>query len=567
MITPIAISDGLFLCLDLDEGKVKQVLNLLDDIMREGSIKKKANNDKEQQTDKERAAHDLEFFAKTYFPSIFSKNMCQFHHDMFRDAQSLILNYNLRNNQFVRAAPRGHGKSRIISVVFPLWIICYKYRRNIMLIADTGSQSKEYIATIKAELEDNERLRKDFGDLTGAAKWTEDEIITRNDIRVVAKSSGQSLRGSSYKNIRPEVVILDDLENDEQVETENQRRKLYNWFMKVLMPVGNDETVFLYVGTVLHYEALLYKVLTDSAFNDWNRKMYRAINEFNQSPLWGDWEEKYLDISNPNAAEDAHQFLVEHQDEMLKDVDVLWPEKYKNLLETYEKLMIFQLQDNDAFNSEYQNNPMTEESRIFKQEWLDQNYYTELPKMKEIYASVDLSMGKSRTSDTSAIIVMGRGVDNYLYVMEADVARRPPDEICKAIIEYVVKYGNDITGFVIETNVFQEFFAKTLKKECIDMGLYVNWIEEKSVGAKDSKDLRIRSLAPKIKNGYIKFNPAHKTLIKQLLNYPKDHDDAPDAMERCVTKFSSDMGSTFVTSLGKRQRAFKESQLLRGFGF
>ena len=141
--------------------------------------------------------------------------------------------------------------------------------------------------------------------------------------------------------------------------------------------------------------------------------------------------------------------------------------------------MIQRLQDSDAFNSEYQNNPMTEETRIFKEAWIQNNYYSETPQMKQIYAAVDLSMGKTRTADTSAIIIVGQGVDNYFYILEADISRRSPDTIIADIIKYVDKYGSDLTGFIVETNVFQEFFANTLEKTCREMGLYVNWIERR----------------------------------------------------------------------------------------
>lgn len=499
-------------------------------------------------TDKEKCATSLEDFALTYFHHIFKSECCSFHHDMFKDAEGLIIRYDSDHNKFVRAAPRGHGKSRIISIVFPLWIICYNYRKNIMLIADTREQSMEYIQTIKAELEDNDKLREDFGDLVGKVKWATDEIITANDIHVVAKSSGQSLRGNSYKNVRPEVIILDDLENDESVETEGQRKKLFSWFMKVLMPIGSPRAVFLYVGSILHYESLLYTVLTKPEFNQWNRKIYKAVYTFSNSPLWQEWEKLYLNLEDEQASHTAKAFYNKHKKEMLDGVEVLWKAREPDM---YYKLMLLKLQDDDAFNSEYQNNPMTEESRIIKEAWINDNFYEEPPEMKEIYAAVDLSMGKTRTADTSAIIVVGRGVDNYFYVLEADVERRPPDKIMNDMILYIDKYGAKLTGFIVETNVFQEFFATTIKDVCVKIGLYVNWLERAS-SSKDNKGMRIRSLAPKFKQGFIKLKKSQHELISQLKNFPKGHDDAPDALERCITEFIKSTTTVSFTSIDQK---------------
>lgn len=551
--------------------------SILDDILGTELTKrqKEENSSKvEEVTIQEKCATDFQLFATYYFPHIFTAPLCHFHEKTFKDAQKMILNFDGIHNKFVRGAPRGHGKSRIISVVFPLWCICYGYRKNIMLIADTITQSKEYIQTIKAELEDNAALRRDFGNLVGEERWREDEIITANDIHVISKSSGQSLRGSSYKNIRPEVVILDDLENDENVETETQRQKLYNWFMKVLMPIGNTRTVFMYVGSVLHYESLLFKVLTDPRFNEWDRVLYKAVNEFSDSPLWKEWEEIFLDLSNPNASDDAKAFFDKNQKEMMDGVDIMWDGREFEIFSTqklsyeekmekskalwYYKLMVLKLQDDDAFNSEYQNNPMTEDSRIFKEEWIKQNYYTTLPPMKEIYGAVDLSMGKSRRGDTSAIIFLGRGVDNFLYILDSSIERRSPDVIIKDILGFIDKYDGRLDGFIVETNVFQEFFATTLKTMALDMGYYVNWIETRSTSV-DNKAIRIRSLAPKIKQGFIKFNEGHRSLISQLKNFPKDHDDGPDTLERLVTQMINIKSDIFVSTVAvnKQQSMFK----------
>ena len=168
--------------------------------------------------------------------------------------------------------------------------------------------------------------------------------------------------------------------------------------------------------------------------------------------------------------------------------------------------------------------------------------------MKQIYGAVDLSMGKTRTADTSAIVIVGKGVDNYLYILDADISRRSPDIITADIIKYLDKYGASMTGFIVETNVFQEFFASTLEKTCMDMGMYVNWIEHKSV-AGENKLLRIKALAPKIKLGYIKFNRYHQVLENQLKDFPKSHDDGPDALEMCVSQFVDSSTHIAFTSI------------------
>lgn len=488
---------------------------------------------------------------------------------MFADAQRMIFESGNTQTFFVRAAPRGFGKSRIISVVFPLWCIAYKYRKNILLISDSIDVAIEFMTSIKAEITDNEKFIQDFGKLEGFNKWTETEIVTNTDVRVVAKTSGKRIRGISYKNVRPDLIVLDDMENDEMVNTEDQRTKLRNWFTKVLKPIGTDNTCFLYVGSILHYDALLNRILTSPEYSNWDRKTYRAIQEFSVSSLWDEWSSIFKNLADNHAADTAQRFYFKHKKEMLAGTDVLWPEWKKDKrgdYATYYYLMIEKLQDADAFNSEYQNNPMTEDSRIFKETWIKSNYYDAPPEMKEIYGSVDLSMGKNRTSDTSAIMIVGRGVDNYFYVLEADVERRSPDQIISDIIKYLDKYDKRLTGFIVETNVFQEFFANTLKKTCIDMGMYVNWIERRNV-AGENKLLRIKALAPKIKLGYIKFNRYHQVLESQLKDFPKSHDDGPDALEMCISQFMENNNHLSFTCLqhGPSSKPINVTKLIKGW--
>lgn len=496
---------------------------------------------------KEVCRTNLELFCSHYFPDVFTSEFCDFHRDVFGKIQGYILrnDYEGLKKYMVRAAPRGHGKSQIISMGVPLWCICYGYRFNILIVSDTGEQAEQFITDIKTQLEDNDDLIKDFGNLVGKKTWKTNKIVTANGVHCIGKGAGQKLRGIKYNNKRPDLIIIDDLENDENVETENQRRKLFNWFMKALLKCGYTDTIFIYIGTILHYEALLYKVLYDKEFAMWDRKIYKAVYEFSTSEHWDKWTEIITDVSLSTPAETAYRYYQKYKKVMLKNVVCLWPEKEDDY---YYNLMVEKVMDEDSFNSEQQNDPMTEDSRDFKEAWLITNTYDTLPEIVEVYGAVDPSLGKNRRSDTSAIIMVGRGIDNYLYVLEADIKRRKPDDIIADMTHHVVKYHSVLKGFIVETNVMQKFFASTVKQKFIDNGLYINWIETESNRA-NNKDIEIRSMVPKIKHGYIKFNKTHVILWNQLKNYPKGKDDGPDALQMCVNKFEGSASTFIFTSM------------------
>lgn len=483
---------------------------------------------------KQKCATDLELFCKYYFPDVFSSEFCEFHYDVFHTLEDAILNNPKKKQHICRAAPRSHGKSQLISMALPLWCICYGYRVNIVIVSDTGEQAEQFILDIKTNLEDNERLLNDFGNLVRRKKiWRQREIVTDNNIHLVGKSAGQSLRGIKYNSIRPDLIIIDDLENDENVETDGQRIKLYNWFTKVLLKCGGINPIFVYIGTVLNYDALLYKVIHDVRFSRWNRYSYRAVYEFSDSPLWEQWEAIMSDLSLGNEApKKAYTFYQQHKEEMLEGTKTLWPAKEEDY---YYNLMQERFEDEESFNSELQNDPMTDDLRTFKVEWLDKCLYTELPEITEVYYAVDLSMGKNKRSDTSAIIGVGKGVDNYFYVLEADIKRkRNPDMIIEDLVWHIAKYYNKLKGFAVETDVFLEFIAKWMKDRIVDKGMYVDWVPLKQA-QRGAKELRVKSLVNPIKHQYIRFHESQRELLKQLRNYPKDADDGVDALEMAMS--------------------------------
>lgn len=495
------------------------VIGILEDFENE-SIKKVSADTVEK------CRTDLELFGKTFFPNIFTGEFCLFHKEVFRSLEEYAIKKKDDKYYFVRAAPRGHGKSQILSFLFPLWCVCYGYAKNILIVSDTFDQAIQFIMAIRDELEENELLRETYGDLVGTKVWANAKIQTANKIQVVGKGAGQKLRGIKYRHYRPDIIIVDDLENDESVETEAQRQKLLNWFQKALIPCGSTNEKIIYIGTVLNYESLLNKLLTSPEYAMWDRKRYQAVIKFSQSHLWGEWEEILKDEENSNPSAQAKRFYEEHREEMVSDAIILWPDKQQDY---YYDLMLMRVMNPDAFDSEYQNDPVSENQRIFKEEWFD--YWQILPEIKEIYIAVDPSLAKKAKADNSAIVTLGRGKDNYLYVIEADIKRRKPDQIIDDLISKCITYQDKLKKVGIEAIQFQYFFAQECGRRALAQNIV---LPIEPLQSTSDKELRIKGLVPFIKNGYIKFHPSQKKLLDELRRFPKGSDDGMDALKYSV---------------------------------
>lgn len=513
-------------------------MNLLDEIVNKLEVDKEYQKNVNQNSDneddkylkiKEECRYDFEKFCRTFLGEQFSSTWSTFHYDLVKALEDIIFNHKDEETKNVRAAPRGHAKSTFVSFAFPLWCICYGYKQTIIVISCSADMARLFLTRIREELEFNELIIKVFGKLQGSSKWNNSEILTSTGVYCVGKGAGQQMRGLNFKS-RPDLVIIDDLESEESVATETQRATLDKWFSSAVMKMGSPNCDFFFIGTVLSYDSLLYKLLTLPTYSMWQRKIYRAVIKFSESTLWLKWEEKMTNLSDPDPYNTAKKFYLKHKEEMLEGTEVLWEAQRENM---YLHLMETRLQDEEAFNSEFQNDPQTENSRVFKEEWLLENTYEYPPNIKRVYGAVDPSCGKNRKADTSAIIILGEGEDNYIYVLEASVKVRRVEEIIADMERIIGKYYSLLEGFVVETNQFQSFFATTVQQHFIDLGMYVNWIEI-THGANDKKERRINSMIPKIKNGYIKFNKSHVMLWRQMKNYPKDRDDGVDCLEMAL---------------------------------
>lgn len=491
-------------------------------------------------------AADQEYFGKAYFPHYFSRDTPDFHRQLdaiWREGvlkgqapfdQDAAASINLKKGcKRAIAAPRGHAKSTNLTFKDVAHAVLYQYKRYPIIISDSSDQAEGFLESIRTEFEENEAIREDFGELKGEV-WRNNVLLTSTGIKIEAIGSGKKIRGRKHSNWRPDLLVLDDIENDENVRTPEQRKKLANWFFKAVSKAGDTYTDIIYIGTILHYDSLLANILKNPGYQS---VKYKAVLSFSpRTDLWDEWESLLVDLENDHREQAARNFFNAHRDEMLAGTRVLWEAKL-----SYYDLMVMKVTEGEAaFNSEEQNEPINPEDCLFNEEWFD--YYNPL----EIDFSegfifigyVDPSLGKTKKSDYSSIITLAKQLKTgYLFVVDADIARRHPDRIISDILEKEIwlrqTYGRGYTIFGAETNQFQWFLKEQLAAKSAEKGLY---LPIKEMNQNQDKKMRIETLQPDIKNKYIKFSKQHKKLLEQLTQFPMGaHDDGPDSLEACRT--------------------------------
>lgn len=195
-------------------------------------------------------------FGITYMEEHFYRPFSQIHRGFFNH-----LDYSSHKRKAL-AAPRGYGKTTILTT-YVLRKSLHGLSKYIILVSNTLDKACEDLATIKLEIESNERIRMAFGDMKGRI-WKEDRIELRNGTFILARGAGQQIRGLKHGNQRPDEFVVDDLEDSEGVMSEERRKKLKKWFYGDLMRAGKDSgkgAIITVIGTVLHEDALLTRLL------------------------------------------------------------------------------------------------------------------------------------------------------------------------------------------------------------------------------------------------------------------------------------------------------------------
>lgn len=463
------------------------------------------------------AIRSLRHFARVYFPHYVSDSESLLHTWLFERLPLLGAGAG-RGCRLAVAAPRGEAKSTLITQIFALWRLLTGRSRFILIVMDAQHQAATMLEAIKAELEVNPRLKRDFPDRCGAGNvWRANVLVSRGGVKIQAAGSGARLRGLRHGAARPDLVICDDLENDERVRMRTQRDKLENWLKKTVLRLGppDGSMDLILVGTVLHHDSVLARLLADGA---WESRRFQAIVRWpDDMTAWERWREMLLVEGETSA--DA--FYRERRASMEAGAIVSWPG-----MRSLESLMKIRVRDGaDAFDAELQNQPMQENAPFAAL-----HFWNGEPGAWLCFGAVDPSLGKSGgRGDPSAILVGGYDpASGVLHLLEADIRRRSPDRIIADVIALQARHG--CRAWVVETVQFQEFFKDELVKRSAQAGVPV---PARGVKPTRDKGLRIGALQPHVANGLIRFRREQTVLLDQLRHWgePDAHDDGPDALE------------------------------------
>jgi hypothetical protein len=199
-------------------------------------------------------------FFLTYFNAYATHPLGFFHKEMFR------LTEDEANRLIVIMAFRNSGKSTVMNLSYALWAILGRQQKKyVIIVSKTRAQARAHFENIKNELEHNDLLRHDLGPFRESGDDWGSHVLDIPDFgaKIMSVSAMQSLRGLRHGIHRPDLIILDDVEDLGSAQHEQNRKRLYDWFMSEVVPAGGDTARIVVLGNLLHNESFLVRLQDD----------------------------------------------------------------------------------------------------------------------------------------------------------------------------------------------------------------------------------------------------------------------------------------------------------------
>lgn len=442
----------------------------------------------------------------------------QFHIDA---ANKILKNRNLKAGFMWH---RGAAKSTNMDVFVPMWLMIQEHREiNVMvLVGKSEDNAKTLLGDIQAELQYNQRYIADFGEQYNAGSWEEGEFVTRSEVAFFARGRGQSPRGLRYRSHRPDYVVIDDLDDDELVESPARVSKLFDWVRSALFgTLDGGRGRFFMVGNLIAKNSVLAKWCEIKTVHVTRVNIYDRAGRISWAAKWAHDEVKQLEA-----------------------------------VAGYR-----------AFQKEYMNNPIIE-GAVFKNEWIRWGKRPAWSKFSEIVLYIDPSFRGSTKNDYKAAKLWGK-VGTTLYHLRAFVRQCSVAEMvrwCYDLYEWARAQGIAVRWYM-EANFMQDTILDEFRREGELRGYQLPITGDKR--KKPDKFQRVEAISPLWERGFVIYDESQRddpdmlAGIDQTLAFEKGmrgHDDAHDADEGAIWILQRDTRvQSFTPSFGMRKNA--KSQL------
>lgn len=455
---------------------------------------------------------NFRLFCKTFFPEEFSSPFSSLHQeciDLIED----------QYNQKALAAPRGIGKTTFLKAK-ACHAILYRETHFIVYLSNSEGSAEMQTEHIKRLLQSNDTIGQLFGDVRFSQKGIRDSFskkswVAYGDVFVLPRGAGQQVRGLNWMGHRPGLIIVDDLENTDNIRSEDQRKKLKQWFFSDLMKTESkfgDPAEFVYIDTIKHEDALLQN-LVDAP--DWRSKVLSICDEdFNTH------DPNYMTTEEIKAAYEAHKaigetdlFYMEYMNIPISLKDATFkPEYFKYYEEGGDKLLLFHTVNEIGMEGQQQK---------------EAQRFVRVKDLVTVIIGDPAKTANMSSADSAVVVVSIDRSSQKIFVRDTLSGKITPDMFYNWLFNSVLMY--DARVLAVEVTGLNNFISQPIENEMHVRGIFPQFIQ---LHAKGDKDLRISSIAVNYRLGYMYHNKQVCTKLEnQLIWHPKSKlKDLADAL-------------------------------------
>ena len=457
-----------------------------------------------------RAKKDYNFFVNHYFPHWAKADCADFH---INTAGRVLRNKDIA---LILEWARGLAKSTHVDVFLPMWLHLFHGEiKCLVLVGNTFEAAKVLLSDLQAEFEANPQIIADFGELVKKGDWAKGKFSTTKGGKFFALGRGQNPRGKKNGPHRPDYVVLDDVDDDEECANPKRVDASVKWVTRSLIPTMDRKGArFLMANNRIGP----YTILTNLASNpEFEHSVVNALDKDGQ-PSW-------------------NYYSVE------------WYDKKRRLIGTA------------AFDTEYMNDPKVA-GKIFTDEHLPWAPVRKRNQYERIVAQWDIAYSGSQSADTNAVPIVGLTPSGQKHLITGFCRHCVMEDALRWMYDYYLTLPSTVVvEWYAESQFWNQAVELAMQTVANEYGFRLPIVfDDRPTGNKYS---RILQMLPAMQRSEFYVNEAEKhnpdiqrglQQIKGIEPGYSTHDDFPDALAAAIGKLEeSQLTSDSEPVLGGRE--------------
>ena len=437
------------------------------------------------------------FHSKYFFPEIFSAPFSNLHKEIHEAIDS-------GHKKVVIAAPRGLGKTSTIIYGLASRHILFNNKKFIIYLSNSADNAMIQTDSLKHELLSNKEVRKMFGSIKVKPigqeyeeQFSKKAWVTSGGTLILPRGAGQQIRGLLYHGHRPDLILIDDLEDKKEIMNDNIRKNNKEWFYSDVMKCisrYNEDYQFIYIDTLKHEDALLQNLM-DS--DDWYA-VHQSVcdDDYNSlAPSFMSTEEIKAEVAQHRKDGTLDIFYREMRNiPIAHEIATFKPSYFKYYNEGIQQLITY---------------PDSED--VKKKEAIDP---------QNLVNVVIIDPAKEPQIHNADTAIVGVGIDRSsrkILVRDVISDKLYPDQIYKQAFQMIFRLKARILA--VEVTSLHQFISQPIENAMRVENVFAQYHELKAVGHKED---RVAALAPLYRQGYIYHNKSCcDKLESQLMMFPR----------------------------------------------